>query len=432
MKMAPTDLDAITAAISSRLILDAAEVLTLTNSPPGRERKLAERVVEFGSDHIPEARWSVDEYGEQAGSVMALAETGAAARHLGFYAHLDTSLTGDGSLDLAVTGTDAAVPPLRKSDDGEKLIGFGLSVSKAPAAAAIAALAATARILADAGKAHRVSLMLAGGGTHRADPPGTPLVAGVGRIPGFGAGVRHGLASGYTPDAVVNVKAGAPGVLFEEPGCMFVRIAVRRSMVPALLRERLDPEGGITSLSGPLLTAIDSWRNAFVAETPQGTQTRREAAVGAIRSGSFSKPDLLPALLEVSVYVVLALGDDPDAVAADLESHVTEETGLDLEVEVYAAEPGAGTPEDAPIVAIARQVWDSRFGPGSHELRDWTGATDGVVFRSHGIDTVRLGIQTSQDETDPRLDVVAIDSLLTFAGMYAEIAVRYAIEGSDR
>ena len=417
------------AALSTELLLDAVELLATTPSPPGGERTLADRVVAFGSERIPSVRWSVMPYGESSANVMADASYGSDSSHLGLYAHLDTSLTEDPLLDRPITGTEAPVPAYRTSESGDSLIGFGLSVAKAPAAAAIAALAAATQTLSAARLDHHISLLLAGGGTHRAHPPGF-LAPGVARRPGFGAGVHHALDNGYDPDAVVNVKAAGPGVLFEEPGCMFVRVAVRGQMSPALLREKLAPDGGIISQAAPLLLAIESWRNDFVSRSPSGTQTRREAAVGAIRAGSPSKADLLPALLELSVYVVLAVGDDPEAVAADLESHVVAQIGAELEVDVYAAETAGATATDAPIVQLARSAWEAAFGAGTSEVSSWTGSTDGAIFRNNGIDTVRLGILTTQFAADPRLDVVDVASLVIFGQIYSEIAWNFATLGA--
>jgi hypothetical protein len=52
-----------------------------------------------------------------------------------------------------------------------------------------------------------------------------------------------------------------------------------------------------------------------------------------------------------------------------------------------------------------------------------------VVFRARGIDTVRMGFQTRPDPADPRLDLVDVETMERFAGMYAEAAVRWAATG---
>ena len=102
MRAPAADSEAAAAAVSTTLLLDAVDLLASTPSPPGGERSLADRVAAFGSERVPEARWSVVPFGEDSANVMAVAADGTASSHLGLYAHLDTSLTGDAVSDRSI------------------------------------------------------------------------------------------------------------------------------------------------------------------------------------------------------------------------------------------------------------------------------------------------------------------------------------------
>lgn len=404
------------AAVSTDLAVAAARLAVSIPSPPGAERELAEAMLEFARERVPGATWELQPVGAGGANLLGAAGSGDSPE-LCLYGHLDTSLDGDPARDAAVTGDPSPYPPF--TEGAGTVSGFGVSVSKAPAATALAGFAAAIDALGAA--PFRLSLLLAAGGTHRADPEGTAPP------PGFGAGVTTALAGGYYPAAVLNAKAGAPGVLHEEPGAAFVAIELRGAAAPVLLRARLAPEGGVIARAGDLIAAFEEWRGSFVG--PRSAQCAREAAVGSLRAGRPDKPDLLPAVLRATAYIILLPDDDPGGITAGLERHLRARLGDGCRASVFAAAPGAATRQAAPVVRIAREVWQSRFGAGSDRVEGWTGSTDGVVFRARGIDTVRMGFQTRPDPADPRLDLVDVETMERFAGMYAEAAVRWAATG---
>jgi acetylornithine deacetylase/succinyl-diaminopimelate desuccinylase-like protein len=158
---------------------------------------------------------------------------------------------------------------------------------------------------------------------------------------------------------------------------------------------------------------------------PASAQCGHEATVGAVRSGSFEKVDLVAAIFEAAAYVMFPPGEDPEAITADLTDAISAQLNEDVEVEVYASVVGGSSPPDATIVTLANEVWDEAHGTGSHVVSGWTGSTDGAIFRNAGIDTVRIGLSTRPGD-DPRTDVVALDDVVVSAEMYAEMAVRFA------
>ena len=424
------DVDALAAravaAVAESAILDATRTLASRTSAPDDERALADDVVTWGRRAFPELEWEIDAIDARSANVIARSAFGDAARELAVYGHLDTSLSGDAARDRAITGEDSGPPPL--AVDGRRVRGFGVGVAKAPTASGIVAFSAAASALRAESVPHRLTLLLAAGGTHRAAPSSSRAVAS--DRPAFSRGVRHALANGWRPDAVLNVKGGPPGVLREEPGAAYLRVTVRRMWSAALARRSVAPDGGLVRHAGAVIDAIEEWRESYLAANAPRGQLAPEIAIGAIASGSSEKPDLLPGVLELFIYAVLLPGTDPDAVAADIARALTTRVAAlpgapRVAVDVYAAAPGGATAAGADIVRIAERAW-SKHTSRSQDVRDWTGATDGAIFLERGIPTARMGVSVTRDERDPRIESVSLDELASAARAYAETIVRYA------
>jgi acetylornithine deacetylase/succinyl-diaminopimelate desuccinylase-like protein len=160
----------VAAAIDEHAVRHALALLVGKASPPGQERALAEAVAAWGRTSHPDFSWQVDPLDERSASLFARSALGAGAPELVVYGHLDTSLTGDAARDVGVTGLTTAAPPLRFDQTTRTLRGFGVGVAKAPSAAGLVAFAAAAGALRAQGIPHRLTLLLAAGGTHRAAP----------------------------------------------------------------------------------------------------------------------------------------------------------------------------------------------------------------------------------------------------------------------
>lgn len=368
---------------------------------------------------MPDLHCSIDEFAPGRANLIVESGTGDGPE-LGLYAHLDTSLTSDPERDAPITGRADPTPGL--TIDAGDLVGLGLAVARATVAAALVAVhAASAALVADE-VPHRLRLLLAAGGTHR-----WPFGGEVGR---FGDGVRHALASGFRPDAVLNVKAGAPAPLHEEPGAAYLDVRITGEWGPALFRG--DRPGMVAAL-GPLVRGVERWRSGLVNRpVPPAASWGREAALGAVRAGSLDKPDLLPAAVAGRVFVVLGEGDDPHDLAAELRAVLADELAAagfgdgPVVVDVAAHDAAGRTDPDDPIVRLAVAAWTDRWGPPP-AVSGWRGSTDGVVFRHAGIPTVRVGPQVRRDASDPRLDRVSRTELAEFAALYADIAVRWVL-----
>lgn len=405
-------------------VLEVLGVLMKRASPPGRERALAEDIANWGTRGGGDVAWEVDPLDEASANLLARSVLGDAPE-LAVYSHLDTSLVGEASGDFAITGELGATAPFSFAAEDRMLRGFGVGIAKAPSAAAIVSFLCAAGALRELGVPHRLTLLLAAGGTHRATPSDTPAAA-----ERFGRGVAHALGGAWRPAAVLNVKGGPRGVLHEEPGAAYLRVRLRARWTAALVRASVAPEGGLVRHAGTVLDAIETWRESFLRSHPPAGQLANEIVIGAIRGGTAAKADLIPGLLEVSVYAILLPSEDPARVARELEAHVRGRV-IDLperpsvEVEVYASAPGGTTDPASEIVRLANDAWLAFVGSDPRAVTGWTGATDGAVFRAAGIPTARMGAAIKRDGTDPRIEIVSMDDLIALARAHVDVMVRY-------
>lgn len=417
------------AGVERSTLVDLACMMVDTPSPAGQEAVLARKLAAWGEEHMVHLQWRVQPL--SATSANLIITSRGTGPEIALYSHLDSSLSGDPARDVLLTGREDPVGPAALEDGGRRLTGLGMGVAKAPAASAIVAATAVAAALTRGGINGRVSVLLAAGGTHRAPVPGSYDYGAP--TQGMGIGVEQALRQGFRPRAVINTKAGARGVLYQEPGCVFLRVRVKGRPVPAPFRDIAAPNGGLPSIVGHVLEAIEIWRALHIARPTHGAeQLSREVAVGAIESGLPYKPDFLPGLLQVFVYIVALPGDNAGELASDLEASIRVTLGAkvdptDVTVEVFGGQPAGVTDPSSDVVRLAQTVWDERFGPQTHHVTGWKGSTDGVIFRRAGIDTVRLGVAFDSDPSDTRREVIIVDELAAMATLYSELAVRWVV-----
>jgi acetylornithine deacetylase/succinyl-diaminopimelate desuccinylase-like protein len=402
-------------------------VLAATPAPHGAERPAAEALAAWGRRTPPGLDWSVTHLGEAGGSVVVTLP-GDGAPALLLVSHLDTSLAGVPGEDAPITGRADDPGPLRI--DGDEVSGPGLGVARGPAAAALTGLALAAGRLA--GRPHRtVQLLLAGSGTHRSALPAALPTGSV--RPSSGAGAAAHLAAFPRPDAVLVAKGGPAAVLRAEPGAGYLRLTVTGRMGAALAPASADPIGGVLVHAGTVLEAVGRWRVAFRdARRGRADGLGGELGLGALSGGRPDKPDLLPAALDLRLYVVTVPGDDLGELGEDLGAAVrthlarTPLAGCTVQVVAEPLHPAGVTAADAPVVRAAEAAWARHRPEPPVAVRDWTGSTDGVVFRAAGIDTARCGPAASPDPADPRRDRLSLADLRSFAELYADVAVTLA------
>jgi acetylornithine deacetylase/succinyl-diaminopimelate desuccinylase-like protein len=362
-----------------RDLLDVLQVLDSTPSPRGRELAAALVLRDFCATRWPTIGWQVQQVGVHGANLVASRGPGPL-----LYSHLDTSLD-DGPRGLNIS--DSAVT------------GFGLAVTRGPLAAALVAFASASS---------SGTLLLASSGTHRRG--------------GRAAGVLTWLDANPAPSSAIVAKCGPPGVLWSEPGAAYLTVTVRGASGVVMLPESSVPAHGLPARLGAVLAAVSEWCADYVAAAPQIDQAGAAAGLGAISSGRPDKPDLYPSSVELGLYVVTVPGADVAAMADDLldRVRVAVPDGCTATLAVEVVHEAASTDPTAPLVRAACAAWRSAFGE-PERITGWTGSTDGVVLRGCGIPTVRLGPQPSRSTDDPQRDVLSVEQLDAFVGVYGEL-----------
>jgi acetylornithine deacetylase/succinyl-diaminopimelate desuccinylase-like protein len=306
--------------------------------------------------------------------------------------------------------------------DGGRVAGFGLGVARGPAAAALAGFAQAAGTPGT----RCLRLLLAGSGTHE-NALGTVAETPIQSETGLESHLRtHPL-----PAAAIVAKAGPDGVLWDEPGAFYVRVRVRTTRGAMLARDRAVPAGGLPTHLGEILTAIERWRTRFIGDHDSGGQSGREAGVGAVQCGSSRKPDLLPAVADVFLYVVTRSDDSYDDVTDHLGDHLRSELSAgplgvcDIEITRSDAPDAARTPSSHPFVVSAVDEWERRHGRPVPAITGWTGSTEGSLLRARGVATIRTGPTSVIEDERPQWDSIDIAELAECAELYAAIACRW-------
>lgn len=403
-------------AVSRDDVVDLARLMALTPSPPGRERLLAERLATEGQRIAPDLQWRVDPFdGDRANLLVTAGPADYRAVEVMLFAHLDTSLAGVEEYRHLTgrepdTGTDP--DPGFSIRDG-KLIGPGIAVAKGPAAGALAALLAGHRT---GTLACGTGVLLTSGGTHRAAP-------GSG---GFAAGLRHALEAGLSPRGAINVKAGAPCVLHEEPGSAYLRISVGCAGGPLMLQQSEGCAGAAAALAR-LLPLIENWRNTLRRRDPSAL-CGRDVGLGAMAAGLPDKPDMLPSVSSADLYLVTAIDDDATELADELARLLAADASSTASVSVTASMPAGRTPPEHPVVELATRAWNRHLGPAA-PVSNWLGSTDGALLRHLGIPVARLGPRPRSAPAG--LEALDLAELTTFARIDAELLVQLgdSIEG---
>ena len=397
-------------------VIELARLMVQTPSPPGHERLLAERLADEGQRIAPDLEWRVDSFdGDRANLLVTAGPADYQALRVILFAHLDTSLAGaeeyrhlTGGEPDAEAGSDS-----RFARRDGKLIGPGMAVAKGPAAGALAAVLAGCR----AGTlASGAGVLLTSGGTHRAAAGSS----------GFAAGLHRALESGLSPRAAINVKAGAPGVLHEEPGSAYLRISVRSPGGPLMLQQSKGCAGAAAALAR-LLPLIESWRDTLRDRDPLA-MCGRDVGLGALTAGLPDKPDMLPSVSWADLYVVTVPGDDASELAGELASILAADNHSETSVSVTAFMPAGRTPPEHPVVRLATEAWGRHLGPCA-PITNWRGSTDGALLRHRGIPVARLGPRPrSAPAGQEALDLA---ELTTFSRIDAELLVQLGHSSSQ-
>ncbi|PZT90989.1 MAG: hypothetical protein DI630_30090 [Gordonia sp. (in: high G+C Gram-positive bacteria)] len=408
-------------------IVDVIGLLTEQPTPRGSERATAKALASWAGRRWPGLEFGVDEIGP-AGANLVCSTAEPSPDDLLFYSHLDTSLTGLGSRDRSVTGRrqDTRTGYTVRDDT---ISASGLAVARGPAAAALVGFASAAGS-SDRSTSPPLRLVLAGGGTHE------NTLRDSDSVEVHYSGIESYLEHYPLPGAAVIAKSGPRGVLWDEPGAGYLRIRVSGRRGAVLARDVADPPGGLPAQVGAMCAAVETWRDRVRTLAPRagvpslttdGRQAGREAGIGAIRSGSTRKPDLLPAFVDLYIYLVLLPGERLVDFADDLRAHLRAAfavgplSACTVDVDATAPQDAGTTSPSESIVRSATEVWERHHGAPAPKLSGWTGSTDGALLRAAAVHTIRTGPVNVTVNDEPEWDSLSLTELLRFARIYAEI-----------
>ncbi len=417
-------------SVDSATLVDLLSGAVAIPSPAGSELALAEWLAERLESLDSKLTCELDRFAPERANLVCR-DHDARPGGLVVYSHLDTSLSGDPIFDRAITASDSEFGFAR---DGDTLSGPGVAVAKGPAVAAMLGFIA-ARQMLDSSERSSATLLLAAGGTHRAAPREEAILPGA-PARGAGEGVRQFLRD-HSPEAALIAKAGPVAVLHEEPGFAYLVVEVSGPSGLVMARSEAVRDGGAPAAAGAAVRGVERFRSRFIERAlPDDAQAGREVGVGACCAGAPYKADLFGGLLELYVYVVLGPNDDPANVRVEIETAVAESLVEDgrgqfsVRATLLDSATSARTDPASPIAEIATEAWKSAHGASPPPLHGWTGSSDGVLFRSSGIDTVRLGPPPISAAAS--VEALSLRDLVEFAQLYAEIVARFARKGNER
>ncbi|MGW5073250.1 M20 family metallopeptidase [Rhodococcus sp. NPDC004095] len=356
-------------------------------SPTGEEAELAGWLTDTLAASGLEAHFQpLDD--RQANAVGRLRGDGSGDDLL-LYAPIDTLTVGDPDEDVPWIGPDLRADMRPRAEvHGNHVLGLGASNPKGHAAAVVAAAEAIAR----AGIPLRGDLIvgLGAGGM----PTNGRLTRGSTRHnTGQGVGCSFMLEQGWWADHALIAKPGW-AVTWEEVGLCWFEIRVRGTYTYVGSRHRMPYRNAIDA-AATVVSGLERWFPEYARRHTDGL-VAPQGIVSSIEGGWPRMAAVTPALCRIRVDLRTNPRANPNdvrrefgaAIAAIVERH----PGLDVEWDMVLSIPGTGTPPDAPVVAAAKDAWESLEGRPHEPIVANSGATDANILRSRGIPTARIGM----------------------------------------
>jgi acetylornithine deacetylase/succinyl-diaminopimelate desuccinylase-like protein len=240
-----------------------------------------------------------------------------------------------------------------------------------------------------------------------------------------GVGLEFLLKHGTRADYAILAKPGY-AVIWEEVGLCWFRIRVKGDMCYVGLRHICVDRNPIV-LAARVIDGIELWAREYAAQNAGG-QVAPQAAIGAIEAGWPYKPSMTPAICDLYMDVrtrpeanVLDVRDQVGAMLARLQETVP---GLELEWEMYLGIPGSRTDPSNWIIQTCTRAWEAVEGKPHVPMQGMSAATDGVILRTWGIPTARLGakalyVPVAGKPTVAEADHCSVENLVHLARCYA-------------
>lgn len=348
-------------------------------SPTGDERPLAEHLAAVMCAAGIDARAQpIDD--RQANAVGRI--PGGGGPSLLLYAPIDTVTTGAAGEDLPWAGPALRPDMLpRAVHDGPLVSGLGASNPKGHGACVLAA----AEALVASGERPPGDVWVGFGAG------GMPTNARAGssrRNTGQGVGCAFLLEQGCFPDAAVIAKPGWT-VSWEEVGLAWFRVRVRGTHTYVGSRHKLPYRSAIADAARVAL-ALEEWFPDYAARHTDGL-VAPQGVVGHVEGGWERMPAFTPAECRLLVDLRLSPRTSPPDAHRELAA-VVAEAGVDAEVEMVLAIPGASTDPGHDVVRRTVAAWEAEAGEPHVDVPALSGATDANILRGRGVPTARVGM----------------------------------------
>lgn len=419
-----TDIDAVLHDIDDARedLAELALELGNTRAPVGSERPVAGRVDAWWRRHGIES--SLIELAEGRANVVARLPGSGGGRTLVFNAHLDTEVSGP-DYDRLMQVPD--INDLGAWREGDRL--FGHTVLNDRGCMATFMIAGRALAQRRAALAGDIVFTSVAGETGQA-----PVDEYQGpHYEGKGYGTTHLIDGGLRAHFALVAETSAFAPCWFNCGAAYFKVTLRgvNMYTPRLRRTTtLHDHPNAIVKAAAAVQAIEEWairrETDLTTATPCG-EVRPKAQVGAIRGGLPWRPNRSSPYCALYVDVRLLPDEPVEPVAAAL-SAALEEAGVDAEVDLTMAKPGAVATGIAPLVeAVIGAHRVVRGGPPP-ELAEpavvsmWR---DTNVFNRAGIPSLTFGPPRGHADVQGR-GHFELDDLVDAAKMYALTAIEIA------
>lgn len=394
-----TWVDQASSAIDGARLLELVVGMVDIPSPTGEEAELAGWLTGALTASGLESHFQpLDE--RQANAVGRLRGDGSGADLL-LYAPIDTLTVGDADEDVPWVGPDLRADMRPRAEvHGDHVLGLGASNPKGHAAAVVAAAEAIARAGIPLGGDLIVGLGAGG------MPTNGRLTRGLTRRnTGQGAGCSFMLEQGWWADHALIAKPGW-AVAWEEVGLCWFEVRVRGTYTYVGSRHRMPYRNAIDH-AATVITGLERWFPEYAQRHTDGL-VAPQGIVSSVEGGWPRMAAVTPALCRLMIDLRTNPRSNPSDIrrefGAAIASIVAQNPGLDVEWDMVLSIPGTHTPEDAPIVAAARDAWESLEGRPHEPIVANSGATDANILRSRGIPTARIGMDRIGSDAPLALD----------------------------
>ncbi|MER5753686.1 peptidase dimerization domain-containing protein [Streptomyces sp. NPDC002088] len=356
-------------------------------SPTGEEADLARWLTGVLAESGLDARYQPID--DRQGNATARLRGDGTGEDLLLYAPIDTLTVGDADEDVPWVGPDLRADMRPHAEvHGHHVLGLGASNPKGHGAAVVAA----AEVIARAGIPLRGDLLLGLGAGGM--PTNGRTTRGLNRLnTGQGVGCSFMLEQGWWADHALIAKPGW-SVAWEEVGLCWFEVRVRGTYTYVGSRHRMPYRNAIAG-AATVIEALERWFPQY-AERHTGGLVAPQGVVSSVEGGWPRMAAVTPALCRIRVDLRTSPRSTPADVrrefAAALDAIRAEHPDLDLDWDMVLAIPGTHTPEDAPVVAAAKDAWEEIEGRPHEVIVANSGATDANILRSRGLPAARIGM----------------------------------------